>query len=207
MLKRLSKFNDLGLSYNINGEYENIDGIDFSQIVTSNELAVKMNVIFFLGAGVSVPAKISDMVSLWKKLVEDPGIRSEFRNCLNHIQLKIDNPNIEKTLKLVELLEQTFDESKPFLSDKFTNLPSDVVSHIKNKTLSEVIKEFIIDKIFHVENVDYLVPLKEFTKNNNLKIFTTNYDLVVEKYCNDYNIKCNEDFSMSGILHPLKMIR
>lgn len=86
---------------------------------------------------------------------------------------------------MVELLELTSTDAKSFLSSNFSNLFAYTMTHIKDMLVSKTIKDFIIKKIFFVENADYLTPLKDFTKNKNVKIFTTNYDLVIEKFCNN----------------------
>lgn len=157
--------------------------------------------MFFLGAGASVPADISDVRGLvenfrdylksesksdYYEIVTE--IEEVLKNRLSKANRKVD---IELLLETVEKLENREREVLlDFYHDKWFALSKYEDFIQGNKSLSREIKRFIRMKCnIDFEKTSFLEPLQYFIneKGNPLPIFTTNYDTLIEQFCERYN--------------------
>jgi hypothetical protein len=172
-------------------------------------------VIFFLGAGASIPAGISGVVELvddFKRWLEREGKRDHLdltERILEVIQTssKINNNSskvdIEKLLDIAERLENS---DKDIFLDFYENciprLRKSSGYHLisnGNNLLTEEIKRFIKTTFTEKKlNVRYLKPLNHFINSyRTLHIFSTNYDICIETFCEENDKKYFDGFTPS----------
>ena len=170
--------------------------------MTSSEpqIDTQSEIMFFLGAGASVPAGLSDVINAVPKFQEWLSKKeSECKGCshaANEITMIMSQRNsinangkavdIETMLEIVEMLEASFtDILADFFKDKTLKLDETSVELLKSREMSNELKTFIQITFQDFKTSKYYEPLKRFVANYNpLPVFTTNYDLVVEHYCN-----------------------
>ncbi|MGC1930294.1 MAG: SIR2 family protein [Candidatus Nitrosopolaris sp.] len=153
--------------------------------------------IFLLGAGASIPARISGVQGMVNKFLQK--LEGEHRNSYfettNDIRTllsewKIDQKevviDIELLLETIERLENRHLDVVPL----FYNQKKKVVETFENlelhrPKLSDIIKQFIKSETGKPDiQVDYLKGLLKFMKGHMpLHIFSTNYDICIERFC------------------------
>jgi hypothetical protein len=160
-------------------------------------------IIFFLGAGSSIPAGIKGVVDLLedfrdyiRKEPEEYVIAEELIIILNDWKNTIRterNIDLELLLELVEkIYSLKFDTIYYALNNKNLKISDDVFQKVK---LNDKIKIFIRHVcINELKTIDYLKPMLKFSVNQNLDVFTTNYDLCIETLCSKNNIKYVDGF-------------
>jgi SIR2-like domain len=158
-------------------------------------------ILFFFGAGASVPAGVKGVVGLTKDLKEwlQEASKSNELQLINKIEevlqrrteRKID---VELLLETIEKLEKSGTEVLlDFYENKKPTLPE-----LDNIHLSEQIKQFIREKCFiSATKTSYLEPLLHFTQEYTL-IFSTNYDNSVEQFCDIYGLSYVDGFDNRG---------
>lgn len=162
---------------------------------------LKQSVLFFLGAGSSIPAGLNGVATLVADFRN--WLESEHKtDCLDIIENIIftikqskekrgdkDKIDIEMLLEAIEKIEKRDQDVLQLFYDKNTFTLSnckcyDLISDGKT-LLSEEVKKFI--KVYFTEKemkVEYLKPLIAFIKDYKpLDIFSTNYDICIEKFC------------------------
>jgi len=159
-------------------------------------------VIFLLGAGTSIPAGISGVRDMANKFLLK--LQEEHRNSYFEIangirtllsEWKVDQKevviDIELLLETIERLENRhldvlslFYNQKKIL-DIFENLERDRSKQEVRPKLSSVIKKFIKSETGKPNiGVDYLNGLLKFMEGHMpLLIFSTNYDICIERFC------------------------
>jgi SIR2-like protein len=155
-------------------------------------------VLFFLGAGASIPAGINGVIGLvddFKKWLETNhktdylAITTDILEIIcrktntNDYKEKVD---IEKLLVIVERLENSDkDLLLDFYENKYPALSKNAGYHLisgGNKLLSAEIKRFIKTHLTDTElKTNYFEQLISLTKP--VSIFSTNYDICVETFC------------------------
>jgi len=152
--------------------------------------------MFFVGAGASVPAGIKDVVTLVDELIiwldsNNPELSKVTRNIIEIIVEWEKNRsmdgylNIETLLETVERLESSFRDVLPdFFIDRTLRLNEQGSKSIKEKSLSKEIKKFIQISFHKIKDIKYYNALNDFISNYRpLYVFTTNYDLILEQFC------------------------
>lgn len=157
--------------------------------------------IFFLGAGASIPAGIRGVAEMVNEFLsqlkqesnqENLEVTTDIINVLN--KWKNNNQiDIELLLETIEKLENknhdvmaAFYGHKSDLLIKFEDLEK---KSNKNMRLSSILKQSI-KKIIgkHDIQINYLNGLLKFmTSNRPLDIFSTNYDACIERFCSSNN--------------------
>ena len=172
-------------------------------------------ILFLLGAGASVYAGISAIVELvddFKKWLEKETKKEYLELTDKIIEIISTSPkikhnerkvNIEQLLDLTERLEGNH-------KDLFLDFYGNCVPRLKessgyhlisngSKLLSNEIKRFI--KTTFTEKrleVGYLKPLNQFILScRPLHIFSTNYDICIETFCEESDKKCFDGFTPS----------
>jgi hypothetical protein len=156
-------------------------------------------VTFLLGAGASIPAQIGGVQSMVNKFLQklQEEKRKSYFETTNRIlsllsewrdqnQAVID---IELLLETVERLENRHLDVVPL----FYNQKKNVKKIFKNLDLSKPKLSNIIKRFIKLETgkpdiqVDYLKELLKFMNvYRPLHIFSTNYDICIERFCEDY---------------------
>ncbi len=178
--------------------------------------------VFFFGSGASIPAGISGVVGLvedFKKWLEREGKQEHLditEKILRVIQSssRIDNNtvDIEKLLDITERLENA---DKDIFLDFYENyvplLKKSIGYHListDNNYLTEEIKKFI--KItFTGKKLDirYLKPLIHFIDfYKSIHIFSTNYDICVETFCEENDKKYFDGFIPSWDFSNIRLL-
>ena len=177
-------------------------------------------VLFFLGAGASVPAGINGVIALvydFKRSLRSEGKLENLKVINTIVELlyrwkkyklqDYSDIDIELLLQTIEKLE---DSEKEVLLEFYNNKLSVIPESIHNKQLSKEIKQFIRKNCFiPMEKTDYLKRLLDFREDSKpLLVFSTNYDNSIEQFCEKKKIRCVDGFDSNGwnpkILHELK---
>lgn len=155
-------------------------------------------IMFFLGAGASVPAGLKDVVTVipdflgWLK-TEQVNYPNTL-DCIKEIITKMEDwydtnqkgkrVDIETLLEIIERLESSFNDIVPeFFRDRTMRVAESCIKILSRRTLSSIIKNFIQKKFQEFETYEYYEPLKSFVSNYKpLLVFTTNYDLIIEQF-------------------------
>jgi hypothetical protein len=167
-------------------------------------------VLFFLGAGASVPAGINGVIALVHEFKHSLQLDRKLED-LKVINSIIDLLRRWKKYKLqdysdidIELLLQTIekleDSEEEVLLEFYDNKLSILPEHIHNKHLSGEVKRFIRKNCFiPMERIDYLKRLLDFREDSKpLRIFSTNYDNSIEQFCEKKKIMCVDGFDSEG---------
>jgi SIR2-like domain len=156
--------------------------------------------MLFLGAGASVPAKIpgvEKMVELFLKYLVDEhyskhlNVIKDIVSILNDWTNKKDRKvDIELLLEAIEKLENRDDDTLPLFYENKKEIIQkidDLYLNTDEKILvSDIVKRFIKSETGKVDiEVDYLNGLLELMEYHKpLDIFSTNYDVCIERFCN-----------------------
>jgi hypothetical protein len=162
-------------------------------------------IIFFLGAGASVPSGLKTVVQL-TDYFKEYWLKEKCHN-LNYLELiehiiqnikkfQKDLHNISESKEGykvdIELLLETIERLEDFDNDiisAFVNDSSLIFNEkqkqiLKKKELSNEIKKFIKTTfIDDMKSIDYLNSFMLFKSFRPLRIFSTNYDLTIERFC------------------------
>lgn len=170
-------------------------------------------VAFFFGAGASVDAGLYDVVKLVSELKQWLGSDSQagyrlivdaILNDLRRFKHETEDEtdiDIELLLETVEKIEnryndvlQYFCDNKKLRLETHRDYSSVFGGNIK---LSTKIRLFIKDLFSRTQlSTEYLSPLKDFiTQYRPLSIFSTNYDVCVESFCNDNGKNWTDGFN------------
>jgi hypothetical protein len=162
--------------------------------------------MFFLGAGASVPAGLKDVISAvpdfeeWLKNRDSvcPGCSKAIGQIISI--MKNWSVDIETLLEIVERLEGSFKDIIPnFFKDKTIKLDESSVELLKNGRLSDEVKTFVQITYQDFKTSEYYKPLKKFLLNYKpLLIFSTNYDLVIEDYCDSHTPRVRHTDFLTG---------
>jgi hypothetical protein len=153
--------------------------------------------IFFLGAGASIPAGISGVEGMVTKFLERLqnennnyyGLALDLFNILTHWRKKNgkDIVDIELMLETIEKLENKdsdvmslFYNKKNSILQKFEKLHANT-----DVKLSTILKQFVKAETGKTDlQIDYLTGLLRFMRTyRSLHIFSTNYDVCIERFC------------------------
>lgn len=156
------------------------------------------DVVFLLGAGASVPAKLPSMPELTMKYyehVEQQFLEDEKEaiQVLREIMQNTPSPrnDIEGLMSMIRNLDNV--HYKFLATSKFSKLDDlnpDLLGRINDKT-----QKFIRKSLEQNGSYEYLSPLEGFLDSNPTEIFTLNYDGMVDLFCEKYGIKYVDGFS------------
>ena len=158
-------------------------------------------ILFFFGAGASVPAGIEGVVGLakgFREWLQETSMSNELE-LIDKIEAILQNRterkvDVEFLLETIEKLEKSGTEVLlDFYENKKLILPDNI-------HLSEQIKQFIRHKCFiSATKTTYLQPLLHFIHEYGLiDIFSTNYDNSVEQFCDRYRLSYVDGFDNRG---------
>ncbi|MFZ0512481.1 MAG: hypothetical protein WAM14_12810, partial [Candidatus Nitrosopolaris sp.] len=144
-------------------------------------------IMFFLGAGASVPADMKGVVELVNDYKEWPSSNDklEDRKIVEEIEetlLKwLARQNIDRQVDIelvLETIERLENAKSDILLDFFADKKFKRSQFKENGSLSKGLKQFLREKCFIQEHkTRYLKPLLDFLNlYNTLSIFSTNYD-------------------------------
>jgi hypothetical protein len=158
------------------------------------------DVCFLLGAGASRHADVPTMPEMWEHLF-DTWPLSDFYKRIDELRSR-DDRNIEALLKYLH--DSASDRSAPFgVGNSDTTLAKALL------TRSDKIIEFEIRK-FILHQVDHHVYRREYDALNEwipidgpLDIFSLNYDLVIEDFCNRNRMPLHDGFDANGNWAPI----
>ena len=171
--------------------------------IVSNSLEDESEVLFFLGAGASVAAGVSDTYGMVKAFKQK--IASQWANvkALNKIIEILEKSEIEKGREGkvdIELLLETIDKLEKKEQEvllKFYKITDYALEgYAEKETLKDEIKEFIKEcGVVNTKRIEYLEPLLGFLgEYRPLEVFSVNYDLCIEQLCNQYKKDYTDGF-------------
>jgi hypothetical protein len=152
-------------------------------------------IIFLLGAGASIPAGIRGVQGMVGQFKQQLCIENqkEFRDIVTKLESTLKNRqnphldvNIEELLEAVERIENSeHDILLPFYDDSLPLLTKIKDMRQNNVALSTIIKNSVKQQTASPDlEIDYLGGLLEFLQSYRpLHIFSTNYDVVIERFC------------------------
>ncbi|MBU7045386.1 MAG: SIR2 family protein [Theionarchaea archaeon] len=161
-------------------------------------------IIFFLGAGASVPANVPDTREFiygaegFLNHIDSCGTENEqktLRILIERLERRLgkDQVDLEKVLETVtdlnnldnNILTDFFEEKKPL----FNKEDMKDLLHLEKK-LREFIREMTI---VSDDKIEYLEPLRFFTP---LKVYSVNYDTCIEQFCKKYSLSYTDGFEL-----------
>jgi len=172
----------------------------------SSSAGVNSEVIFFLGAGASVKAGVPDTFGLVDAFREKIASQPENLRALNKIldilkEWKREQGDMEGKVD-IELLLETIERLENRNQDillKFHNISSYALEGYANKKpLKDELKDFIKEVgIVKGKKILYLEPLLGFiAEHRPLDVFSVNYDICLEQFCNTYKKECIDGFDV-----------
>lgn len=182
--------------------YEN----PLSSTITNKKQEKEFKTTFLLGAGSSVPSGIPSIDGLtnsfWKKSWgvdpknrfkwEKRGALMKFFELTNICKSEMGRFDLETLMSLLVRLEnKKYKDTLTFRYEKLKTIGQDSISDFKQK-----IQEHIRKNCETIKKYDYFWGLMGFLqKDVPLKIFTLNYDGVVEVFCRKNNISYTDGFN------------
>lgn len=159
------------------------------------QLSYAKNIGVFIGAGSSCAVKIPNIVELTKKIEAEIGTNYDniFAEVKNDLSAKISSPTIEDILNRIRQIREITDEDtkKQYLKIKgnVAKDGDDAICKAIYKIISE--KEASADRSKMKKLLAWLSILNQ---DNKKEIFTTNYDLIIEKSLEDNGIPYFDGF-------------
>jgi hypothetical protein len=166
-----------------------------------------VEIMFFLGAGASIHAGLKGVVALVDDFLNYLGKETnEYKIAFTIVGLlqewkkdnKIDREiDLEILLEAIEKLENIkHDYIKYFFKDLTLEKTFELNQEI---LLSKKLKEFLINSFTkNLQSVEYLKPMLDFLDHKPLDIFSTNYDVCIEKLCSITKKICIDGFDESN---------
>jgi hypothetical protein len=167
-------------------------------------------IIFFLGAGASVPAGVPDTRSfIYGKTTKDDtggflenikksgieGERKVLEALLERLEGKLGKKQIdlEKVLESITELNNLSESVLPeFFEEKKFIFDQEDLKHLRN--LEKKLREFIRERtMVSDDKVEYLGPLRDFVP---LRIYSVNYDTCIEQFCKKYSLTYTDGFEL-----------
>lgn len=170
-------------------------------------MATPSDILFFLGAGASVGAGVPDtfgLVDKFKELIKsDEKKYNTVEKIVSILEDWKKNVQHEKNGKVdIELLLETFDRldnrDQDMLLEFFKITEYLLSDYSKKKPLKEELKDFIIKAgIVDSKHIKYLEPLLVFiAENRPIDVFSVNYDICIEQFCNTYKKEYVDGFGI-----------
>jgi len=157
-------------------------------------------VIFFLGAGASVPAGVPDTRSFVNQFIESESDTDK----------KATIEKIVKTLKdwkksdidvelLLETLTKLRDKEQEPLLQFYEGGNFNLTGYYEKEPLINDLKDFIKSKaIVSENNILYLQPFLEYVEESGpLDIISVNYDTCIEQFCNVHKLAYQDGFDVN----------
>ena len=171
-------------------------GIGILSIIPGNN-----EIVFFLGAGASVAAGVPEtfgMVDSFKERISSqPGNLHALNKIVDILKRNDEHGKVDIEL-LLETIERLDNRDKDILL-KFFNITNYVLEgYVDKKPLKEELKDFIKESgIVEGSKIRYLEPLLGFiAENRPLDVFSVNYDVCIEQFCNVYKKEYVDGFDI-----------
>jgi SIR2-like domain len=166
-------------------------------------------IMFFLGAGASVPADVKGVVELVSDYKDwlSSNNKSEDRKIVEEIEETLQKwlarQNIDRQVDIelvLEAIERLENANNDVLLDFLDNKKFKLSKFKEDRSLSKGLKQCIREKCFIPEHkTRYLKPLLDFLNlYNTLSIFSTNYDNSIEQFCSSQDVRCEVGFDTVG---------
>ena len=180
-----------------------------------------MSIGLFLGAGASVPYNYKTTLEMKEHILE---YASKIFNPKERILIKkLVNfhtcTDIEYVLDLVIKLEEFYQHIEKYKGDEiikefFKQFPIQlqqdddnfkitefyefgiIIKNVREKLEAEIWEQYRWKEEYVVKVLTIFGSMYEKWENHDLYIFTTNYDRIIEKYCEQYTIICKRGFKM-----------
>jgi hypothetical protein len=177
--------------------------------LSSEKTTLESSLLFFLGAGASVPAGVSDVRGLVKEYIEwlISNSKKDQANRIEKVTRLIADWQMENKFNRkvdIELLLEAIENAERIEEDIvgiFFENEKDMVSEFKGNSInSKELKMFIKEKCFVPDSrATYLEPLLEFIDDSGcLDVFSTNYDNSLEQLSDIRDIRCIDGFDSTG---------
>lgn len=160
-------------------------------------------VVFFLGAGASVPAQVPAMHDFVMEFMQEINNELKAQDCLQYVleKLKAWQKGNKVDLEiLLAALEKIANRENEVLSAFYYGEDLELSTYYPYvQNLYEKLKSFICRKCVVEENkILYLEPLRDFiVEYGELDVFTLNYDLTIEQFCERYGFSYTDGFGVS----------
>ncbi len=160
-------------------------------------------IIFFLGAGASIPANVPDTMGLvqgFEKEVESKQETKELDSDLKKLLKVLGKENHPVDIEaLLEALDLTEPDDHP-APEAFRAIEKQKeLTDINVKKLRDALRKYIVRQVIVREsNIVYLNPLLGFiTGSSPLDIFSVNYDTCIELFCHTRRIPFTDGFGVN----------
>lgn len=183
-----------------------------------------LSTIFLFGAGASIPAGIPSIDDMTKEFLENPlkarkyqkqpnlldddkSYKRKFEVLLDIAFKQTGKSDLETIMSVIINLqnEETYHLFRSRYYDEITKLTrkiknnrqlikqsynlKDLLTDLRNK-----LEDYIRYKCESIKTTDYLWPLQALMQNDELNIFTLNYDATLEIFCEKNSIKFTDGF-------------
>lgn len=155
------------------------------------------DVVFFLGAGASVPAGVPDartFVKEFRKSVKDTEKLATIEQIIEILEKWNREKEVDIELLLKTLMKLDSRKKEPLLHF-YKNIDKNFILMrcYSLKDIINALKNFIKSKtIVKSERIKYLEPIKHF--GFPLDIISVNYDNCIEQFCSVYGLTCQDGF-------------
>jgi hypothetical protein len=160
-------------------------------------------VVFFLGAGASVPAGVPDTRSFVNQFTESISDTSKKSTVEKIVETLKDwkGPDIDVEL-LLETLTKLRDKEREPLLQFYEGGNFALTGYYEKEPLINDLKDFIKKRAIVAErNVQYLQPLRDFVDERRpVDIISVNYDTCIEQFCNSHKLVYQDGFKAVGVV-------
>jgi hypothetical protein len=157
-------------------------------------------VVFFLGAGASVPAGVPDTRSFVNQFTESISDTSKKSTVEKIVETLKDwkGPDIDVEL-LLETLTKLRDKEREPLLQFYEGGNFALTGYYEKEPLINDLKDFIKKRAIVAErNVQYLQPLRDFVDERRpVDIISVNYDTCIEQFCNSHKLVYQDGFDVN----------
>jgi len=163
------------------------------------ELECENDLVLFLGAGMSKPVGIPDMYEFVNEFKNKMGKKES--ELLNQI-INNEKIDLEELLRRLHKLSGLLDD-KTYLR-MLSPKANDITNLSQTKKLKEELMNFVYDRCSNFDKktahqlFKRLYNIKELFECEQIKIFTTNYDICAETCFEDSNIPYTTGFKLKG---------
>lgn len=159
-------------------------------------------VVFFLGAGASVPAQVPAMHDFVVEFRQEVENELKDRECLKYVLGKLEDwqkGNQVDLEILLAALEKLANRENEVLSAFYHGEDSELskyypcLQHLYQKLKSFICRKCVVEE----HKILYLEPLRDFiVEYGELAVFTLNYDLTIEQFCERYSFSYTDGFGV-----------
>ena len=164
-----------------------------------------MGLVFFLGAGASVAAKVPATFEMVDRVLSSLPAGSQARSATEEIVGRLRKWSSESSGRpvadielLLDVLDRLLAPQEDPLVSFYDHAEYALSGHAPDAALRSKLRNIIKRScIVDEPNIRYLDPFRQFLRfGRPVDVFTVNYDTTIEQLCNAYKLRCEDGFDL-----------